>query len=374
MRSTLESIIDLISGQHIEANDCNTDGRGIPYLTGPADFANGSIRSSKFTEFPQVCCKTGDILITVKGSGTGTTAIADANYCISRQLMAVRPKNADSAFIRFIFEFHSEIYNRLSTGLIPGITRDDILKTRLGIPSIVEQQKIGQLLATWVEAIEKTERLIAAKNQRLRHLREHHQTKPKQFKRVKLNAVTFESTVRNGKRLGRAAIMAVAKQIGMRPMREETISAIIDRYKVVRPNAFAYNPMRINIGSIAMSSFDSDVLVSPDYVVFECNEAKLLPGYLNHLRHTRLWASHFEVAGSGGVRIRIYYDDLGAFTFPLPSLVEQRRVLNMLDVGATEIETLERYLETLKKQKRGLMQKLLTGHWRVNTKSKKVAA
>ena len=161
--------------------------------------------------------------------------------------------------------------------------------------------------------------------------------------------------------------MAVTKQVGMRPMREETIAAAIDRYKVVRPQDFAYNPMRLNIGSIAISSFNDDVLVSPDYVVFGCDETKLLPGYLNHLRRTRLWASHFDAAGSGGVRIRIYYGDLAAFAFPLPPLAEQTRVLAMLDAATAGIQTLERYLAALQKQKRGLMQKLLTGQWRVPT-------
>lgn len=179
---------------------------------------------------------------------------------------------------------------------------------------------------TWDSAVEKTERLIAAKSQRLSQLREHQLTKPSQSTRIKLKSATRESTARNGKRLGHE-IMAVTKEVGLRPMREETIAATIDRYKVVRPQAFAYNPMRLNIGSIAISSFDDDVLVSPDYVVFECDEAKLLPGYLNQLRRTRLWASHFEAAGSGGVRIRIYYNDLGAFAFPLPPSAEQARVL-----------------------------------------------
>ena len=233
------------------------------------------------------------------------------------------------------------------------------------LPQLSEQIAIRGVLLTWDTAIEKTQQLIAAKSQHLSHLREHHLTKPKQSTRIKLKSVTRESTARNGKRLGREAIMAVTKQVGMRPMREETISAAIDRYKVVRPQAFAYNPMRLNIGSIAISSFADDVLVSPDYVVFECDEAKLLPGYLNHLRRTRLWASHFDAAGSGGVRIRIYYADLAAFAFPLPSLVEQQRVLAVLDAGAAEIETLARYVAALKTQKRGLMQKLLTGQWRV---------
>ena len=215
---------------------------------------------------------------------------------------------------------------------------------------------------------------MAAKAQRLNYARERYLVKPKHPKLAKLSATTRESIARNGKRLGRNVVMAVTKQVGMRPMREETIATAIDRYKIVKPNSFAYNPMRINIGSIAMSSFDDDVLVSPDYVVFECDDKKLLPGYLDHLRRTRLWASHFEAAGSGGVRIRIYYDDLGAFTFPLPSLEKQRRLIKWLDASVGEIETLERYVNALKKQKRGLMQKLLTGQWRVNTKTKKAAA
>jgi hypothetical protein len=124
---------------------------------------------------------------------------------------------------------------------------------------------------------------------------------------IKLHEVTQELIARNGTSLGRDAIMAVTKQVGMRPMREETIAANIERYKVVPPNAFAYNPMRLNIGSIAISPFDRDVLVSPDYVVFACDDSKLLPSYLQHLRHSHKWKSHFELAGNGSVRVRIYY-------------------------------------------------------------------
>lgn len=366
-RSTLSSVIDLISGQHIQVADCNADGRGVPYLTGPSDFQNGEIKVSKFTESPQVCCKAGDVLLTVKGSGTGTLAIADREYCISRQLMAIRPRNADSTFVRFVLESHSKTFNDVSAGLIPGIARDDVLNAHIDVPPLVEQKRIGQVLATWSEAIDKSKRLIMATNLRLTYLREHYLRRDQRsIKLTKLHSVTQESTARNGKRLGRDAIMAVTKQNGLRPMREETIAANIERYKIVRPNAFAYNPMRMNIGSIAMSDFNDEKLVSPDYVVFECDETKLLSGYLNHLRRTRAWVAHFESAGSGGVRVRIYYDDLGAFAIPLPALEEQKRIVELLDTCVTEIKTLTRYLAALQVQKRGLIQKLLTGKWRVN--------
>ena len=167
--------------------------------------------------------------------------------------------------------------------------------------------------------------------------------------------------------------MAVTKLVGMRPMKEETIAASIERYKVVKPRAFAYNPMRLNIGSIVMSLFEGDVLVSPDYVVFECDESRLLPGYLNHLRFSGQWRNYFETAGNGSVRVRIYYDDLGAFTFNLPPLETQRRVINVLDAATLEIEKLRQYRDALQKQKRGLMQKLLTGQWRIKTPNTEAA-
>lgn len=159
--------------------------------------------------------------------------------------------------------------------------------------------------------------------------------------------------------------MAVTKQSGLRPMREETIAANIERYKRVPPHAFAYNPMRLNIGSIAMSRFDHEVLVSPDYVVFACDQSRLIPAYLDHLRHCKAWRNHFELAGNGSVRVRIYYNDLRSFRFQLPSIEAQTRIVRLLDAASDEINLLKQQVTALQTQKRGLMQKLLTGQWRL---------
>ncbi|CAJ3219537.1 restriction endonuclease subunit S [Burkholderia pseudomallei] len=238
------------------------------------------------------------------------------------------------------------------------------LHFQIPLPSLKEQIGIREVFMAWDTATETTERLIAAKERLLAAMRERligsNRAQP-----IKLRMLTNESTSRNGMSLGRNAIMGVAKEYGMRPMREETIGASIDRYKVVPPRAFAYNPMRLNIGSIAMSRFEQEVLVSPDYVVFECDPSQLLPGYLNHARFTRHWTSYFGAAGNGSVRVRIYYNDLAAFALATPSLDEQRRIVALLDTAVCEIETLSRYVISLRRQKRGLMQKLLTGDWRV---------
>jgi len=173
--------------------------------------------------------------------------------------------------------------------------------------------------------------------------------------------VSGEITTRNNDVLGVDRVMGVLKHEGLVPMRERTIGKDLSRYRQVPPRAFAYNPMRINIGSIAYSWHESDVLVSPDYVVFACDESKLNARYFDHLRRSSLWSHFVKNAGSGSVRVRIYYKDLAQFVIPLPALDEQKRIADTLDTLDREIVLINRQLAANGKLKRGLMQQLLSG-------------
>jgi type I restriction enzyme S subunit len=250
------------------------------------------------------------------------------------------------------------------------------------VPPLHEQRCIAKILRTWDEAIEKAERLIAAKvatfdhwshavltgRQRLRRERTNWQS-------LALTDVTREATARNaGSQLNANAVMGVNKLHGMIPMKDHVRAADLSRYKIVHPGAFAYNPMRLNIGSLAQNDHGLDVLVSPDYVVFEAGLESLLPAYFDHLRRTPMWSRFVKAAGSGGVRVRIYYDDLTDFILELPPLDEQARIVEVLDTGRREIAILERQRDALAKQKRGLMKKLLTGEWTVKVPESQEAA
>ncbi len=143
---TLAEGISLFSGHHILAQNCNSEGIGMPYITGPADFPNGKIGHTKFTEWPSTICKAGDILITVKGSGAGSLVVADREYCISRQLMAIRVQEWSKDFVYYTLLSDSQRIGSASTGLIPGLSRSDILNTKLSIPTADEQSAIGCVL------------------------------------------------------------------------------------------------------------------------------------------------------------------------------------------------------------------------------------
>jgi type I restriction enzyme S subunit len=131
--------------------------------------------------------------------------------------------------------------------------------------------------------------------------------------------------------------------------------------------------MRINVGSITMWEGDEEVLVSPDYVVFRCG-SKLDAQFLNHFRRTHYWRHFVNRAGGGSVRVRIYFSDLGSLKLNLPPVEEQKAIAEVLNAQDSEIELLSRRLDALKRQKKGLMQQLLTGKVRVNVDTKAIKA
>lgn len=177
---------------------------------------------------------------------------------------------------------------------------------------------------------------------------------------VELREVTSESRVRNGNGLPAKTVMGVSKVLGIVPMEERVVSSDLTRYKVVKKNWFAYNPMRLNIGSIARWNGD-DILVSPDYVVFRCLdglESGISPDYLDQFRQSAVWDAFVSEGGDGGVRVRIYYQDLARLQIALPSRAEQQKIADCLISLGELITAQEKKVEALKSYKRSLMQQL----------------
>ena len=182
------------------------------------------------------------------------------------------------------------------------------------------------------------------------------------FHDVRLGEVTAESRDRNGSKHPPASVMGVRKEDGIVPMEERLVATDISRYKLVRRNWFAYNPMRLNIGSIARWQGNSIVLVSPDYVVFRCLDqsapAALDPEYLDHFRKSNQWDAFVNEAGDGGVRVRIYYRDVSQLRLIVPEVAEQQKIAVCLGSLDDLIKAEARKLEALRQHKQGLMQQL----------------
>jgi type I restriction enzyme S subunit len=140
----LGNIIELISGQHLLANEQNDNGQGIPYLTGPSDFGEKYPVPKRWTETSKAVAEPGDILLTVKGAGVGkTNRLVSEKTAISRQLMAIRVKDADADFVHLILQDAESHFQSTMTGIaIPGIGRRDVLTLKVNLPSPSEQKHI----------------------------------------------------------------------------------------------------------------------------------------------------------------------------------------------------------------------------------------
>jgi type I restriction enzyme S subunit len=169
-----------------------------------------------------------------------------------------------------------------------------------------------------------------------------------------------ELTARNGNVYGPDRVMGVVKGVGFERMRERVRGkGDLTKYKLVPPGAFAYNPMRLNIGSIAYNDLDTTVLVSPDYVVFRPRPGIAEASYVNQLRRSNYWSSFMDRAGAGSVRVRIYFSDLVRLRVPAPACDEQLRIAQVLTLIDHEIAQLGRLQEVMRAQKRGLLSRLL---------------
>lgn len=101
------------------------------------------------------------------------------------------------------------------------------------------------------------------------------------------------------------------------------------KYKIVPRGFFAYNPSRINVGSIDWQSCEDNVIVSPLYVIFKCSD-ELDQDYLKYFLKSIEGKQMIATKVSGSVRNNLRYKDLASFEFNIGTIKEQREIVDRL--------------------------------------------
>ena len=155
-----------------------------------------------------------------------------------------------------------------------------------------------------------------------------------EWKRVKLSEVLKEKTERNRNNETDLVLSVTNSQgfVKQSDFFEGTVhSEDISNYKLVRKNEFAYNPSRINVGSIdILKEYDIGAL-SPMYVIFSVDETKLLPDYFKYYFQTHKFNENVKNKTQGSVRNSLSFKALSEFEYLLPPLEEQKRIVKILD-------------------------------------------
>ena len=128
-------------------------------------------------------------------------------------------------------------------------------------------------------------------------------------------------------------------------------------YKVVEKNDFAYNPARINVGSIARMKQDIKGIISPMYLCFKCNK-KILPEYLEYFFESSKFTYEMSKRLEGSVRMCLSYESMLNIPIELPNKNEQQKISNFLNSLSNKIKLEEKKFMELNKLKKGLLQKM----------------
>ena len=183
-----------------------------------------------------------------------------------------------------------------------------------------------------------------------------------EWERCSLGEITTNFSRRNKEEV-RYPMFSVTNNRGFVPQSEqfedrEMVGEDIKAYKIIHKNDFAYNPARINVGSIAKYNGNEPCMISSLYVCFTADK-RLDNEWLIQLLKTPKMNFYYNINGEGGVRVYLFYPNFARIKTSFPSLQEQQKISSFLALLDERIATQIKIIEKLESLIRGISNNLL---------------
>lgn len=327
-------------------------------------------------ENKRVSIEKGDILMTRIGD-IGTARIIDwdvkASFYVSLALIKKSEKINSYFLSQYISTsfFQKELWKRTIHVAFPKkINLGEINECLLSITSTQEQQKIAGFLSKvdeWIGNLrEQKENLEKYKKGMMQKIfaqkikfKDENGKEFEEWKNKRLGDVTKLFSSRNNN-LVKANVYSVTNTKGFVLQTDQFERVIagnnLTGYKIIKKNDFAYNPARINVGSIAHFT-DEIGIISSLYVCFRTTE-ELNDSYLEYFLKLSKTKFYFNVYGEGGVRIYLWYPLFSKIKINVPSLKEQQKIAEFLTSIDKLIDLKQEQIAKAEEWKKGLMQGL----------------
>ena len=341
--------------------------------------------SREYSDDNNTTIKAGSIIFPKRGASilNNKVRIAAKDIQMDSNMMAITPHTAivDTEFL-YIRILHERLYRIADTSSIPQINNKHIIPYKIAVPPLAEQRKIVDVLGVWDEAIEKQARLIEklalrkrALMQRLLSAKLRLPGFSEPWQKVKLGDICERVTRKNIE--DNQNVMTISAQRGFVAQTDffnkSVASETLESYYLVFRDEFCYNKSYSNgypMGAIKRLSEAEKAVVTSLYICFNVK-----PGtdanidYLSYyFDNGGLNRGLTKIANEGGRAhglLNVTPKDFFALSFEIPSLKEQTAIAEVLTAADREIELAKEKLERLRRQKRGLMQQLLTGKKRI---------
>lgn len=319
----------------------------------------------------------GTIFMSI-AANVGDVAISTFDAACPDSVVAVIPRNgADAEWLFQILRHCKDGLSSLATqNAQANLSLEKITPFRVPVPPLSEQRKIAEILRTWDEGVEKLEALRTAKRARLAGLTQSllgtNGALPESWTQRQLSSIATRVRRQNGG--GDHPVMTVSAKSGFRLQSEkfsrDMAGSSVDRYIVLHQGEFAYNKgnsLTAPYGCIF--PLDRPTALVPFVYFCFALKADLNHEFFAHLFAAGILNHQLSRLINSGVRndglLNLSPEDFFGCKVPIPPSEEQSAIASVLTAAKHEIGLLDAEIEALTRQKRGLMQKLLTGEWRV---------
>lgn len=338
---------------------------------------------------PEWIVEAGELLFAwagVKGVSFGPTIWNGPTGVLNQHIHRVKPLDGvDKVWFHAALLLATAAIERNAHGFkssLVHVRQSEILRARLPVPPLPEQRAIAAVLSTWDSAIEQTSRLIQAKKKLKQALMQQLLTGKRrsadhdgEWSRSYIgDLLKEEDRLVDWDDTSLYRLASVRRWNGGLFYRENLYGSQIKvkKLKTIRTGDFVISHIQGAYGAMALVPTDFDgAKVSDLYsVLVPRDEGSCDIRFFNYLSQTPRMRSKIYAACNGffAERLRLNFSprDFLRQTVRVPAcLEEQRRIADVLDAMTSEISLLERRLEAIRRQKKGLMQKLLTGQIRV---------
>ncbi|MST87898.1 restriction endonuclease subunit S [Lactobacillus porci] len=318
----------------------------------------------------------GDILYALYGATSGEVSLSKINGAINQAILAIKPIDGYENY--FLMTWLQKEKEQITRTYLQGgqgnLSAKIVMNLVVNIPSLSEQSQIAQIFSKLDKTItlheEKKRQLERLKSALLQKMFADKSGYPAvrfegfsdEWEQAKFGEITKKYKIRN--KQGRILkSFSVSNSNGFVPqeLQFENGGYALNSDKtnsiIVKPNSFAYNPARINVGSIGYYNGDKDILVSSLYEVFTLREefdSKYMWYWIKSNNFDR-WIYRLQ---EGSVRSYFYYDKFSEIKEVLPTLDEQKKIGQLLSKLDSVINVHDRALYLLKMIKQSLLQKM----------------
>ena len=355
----LSDIAEVVGGGTPDTTDSTLWNGDIQWFTptevGHSKYVSMSVRTISQLGLQKSSAKilpAGSILLSSRAT-VGECSIAQKDCTTNQGFQSLIPKKSvNNEFLYYLAQTQKRHFIKYASGsTFLEISNSEIKKTKCAVPSIEEQTEIATFLSAIDRKIEVQNKIISD----LKVLKK--ELCNKVFGKgsaVRLGDFIEEVTARN-KSNSCENVLSVNNKMGFIKQSEQFEDRTVasenkSNYKVVTEGCFAYNPARINVGSIALLSTYKIGIISPMYVCFKTKSA-LDSEYLNFYYQSGFFYKELQKKLEGSVRQCLTYENMSEILIPYVGIEEQKAIATTLDKFATLIANEEKYLKSLQKQK-----------------------